>query len=259
MWTDAEYSAVETGAIPALIGDINIIVTPRSGLDEVYNSVDGVMGRAVESDAELRIRATQSLELGGAATVEAIRSRLLQEIEEALHVLVFENITDATVDNRPPHSFEVVVDIADDEDLKQEVADVIWAVKPAGVASYGSSSKTVVDSQGYNHIIYFSRPTRVPIYVIVNYTRYDEETFPLDGEDTIENKVLEYGISLGIGVDVIPQRFFGGIFENVPGIENLEILVGTSNPPTADNIIPISSVQISQFEVANITINDVTP
>jgi hypothetical protein len=259
LWTPADYSAVDTGAIPAPIGEVSVIVTPKSGLDEVYNFIAGQVGRGPETDAELRIRAEQSTQVRGAGTVEAIRSRLQQGIEEALNVLVFENASDTTVDGRPPHSFEAVVDIEDSTPLKQEVANLLWLIKPAGIQSFGNVSKSVVDSQGYTHTIYFSRPTRVPIYVIVNYNRYDEESFPIDGESTMEAKIIEVGNSLGIGKDVIPQRFFGDIFSSVPGIKYLQILVGTTNPPTSDSPLTISATQVAQFSAVNITINDTTP
>jgi len=258
LWTMADYIAVNYGSVLALTGNVNTIVTPKAGLDEVYNFSDGVVGRDSESDSALRIRAAQSTQLLGAATVEAIRARLQQGIEEALQILVFENTSDIVVSSRPPHSFEAVVDIDDDEDLKQEVAEIIWDVKPAGIATYGTINKTIVDSQGYNHIIYFSRPTRKPIFVIVNYTKYDEEIFPSDGDETIANQILSQGNLLGIGVDVIPQRFFGGIFTNVPGIEILEVLVGFTNPPTLANPLSIGETEIAQFLIANITVNDVT-
>lgn len=78
-------------AVPA--NSLTEIVTPVSGWVSLTNPQSGITGRNQETDAELRLRREQSLHLLGAATVEAIRSRLLQEVAGVTAVLVFENVT----------------------------------------------------------------------------------------------------------------------------------------------------------------------
>ena len=77
--------------IPAPINTLVEILTPISGWISINNLKAGVTGRYIETDAELRIRRNNSIRLLGAATVEAIRARLLQEVPGVTSAFVFEN------------------------------------------------------------------------------------------------------------------------------------------------------------------------
>lgn len=219
-WTPGETRALETGRVVAPKNTLNVIETPAAGLDAVNNFADADLGRDLETDAELRIRRQQSLNRTGAATVEAIRARMLDEVANVLDCYVFENTTDVTDgEGRPPHSIEVVVSGGTDLD----VATQIWETKPAGIATHGSDSQVVVDSQGNNQTVFFSRPFERALWVRVVLTEYSEEEFPTDGEDQVAANILAYGEEfVTIGKDVIIQRLFKPIYE-VAGIEAADV------------------------------------
>jgi len=219
-WTPIEAEAIETGRVVAPKGTLNVIETPVSGLDAVNNFEDTSLGRDVETDAEIRIRRAQSLNRGGAATLEAIRSRMLEEVADVLDCYVFENATDVTdIEGRPPHSIEVVVSGGSDAD----VAAQIWNTKPAGIATYGSLSELVEDSQGSDHNIQFSRPFERAVWVRVLLDSFDEEEFPDDGTAQVAANIKQYGDDyLTIGKDLIIQRLFKPIYE-VVGIEEASL------------------------------------
>jgi len=87
------FLAQNYGPIAAPANSLTEIVTPIAGWTSLTNPQAGNTGRNQETDAELRIRRAQSLHSQGAATVEAIRSRLLQEVPGVTSVTVFENVT----------------------------------------------------------------------------------------------------------------------------------------------------------------------
>jgi uncharacterized phage protein gp47/JayE len=87
------FLAQTYGPIAAPANTLTEIVTPVAGWTSLTNPQAGITGRNQETDAELRLRREQSLHLLGAATVEAIRSRLLQEVPGVISVTVFENVT----------------------------------------------------------------------------------------------------------------------------------------------------------------------
>jgi uncharacterized phage protein gp47/JayE len=87
------FLAQTYGPIAAPANTLTEIVTPVAGWTSLTNPQAGITGRNQETDAELRLRREQSLHLLGAATVEAIRSRLLQEVPGVVSVTVFENVT----------------------------------------------------------------------------------------------------------------------------------------------------------------------
>lgn len=87
------FLAQTYGPIAAPAGSLTIILTPIAGWTTLTNPQAGITGRDQETDAELRLRRAFSLHILGAATVEAIRSRLLQEVPGVTSVTVLENVT----------------------------------------------------------------------------------------------------------------------------------------------------------------------
>ena len=96
-----------------------------------------------------------------------------------------------------------------------------------------------------------------------NVTRYNEEVFPTNGNQLVQDRIITTGNSFGIGVDVIIQRFHGPVFATVPGIEILDITIyGTNDPmyvPVAGDYtnltIPINDRQLSRFDDFRTTVN----
>lgn len=88
-----QFLAQNFGPIAAPANSLTQIVTPVAGWVSLTNPQAGITGRNEETDAELRLRRAQSLHLQGAATVEAITSRVKQEVPGVTSVIVFENVT----------------------------------------------------------------------------------------------------------------------------------------------------------------------
>lgn len=252
---NATVVAEEFGDVQGLAGTATVIETPVAGWDSVTNEIDFTIGRNEETDSELRLRRLESLQVTGAATVEAIRSRLLQ-ITGVTAAFVEENST-TVIDGegRPPKSFEAVVAGGDDQDI----ADLIWLVKPAGIETHGTETVSVVDSQGISHDMKFSRATEIYLHVRVTLTLTPEETYPADGDDQVALNVLEHGQTHQIGDDVYVQRFFAGVYE-VPGIATALVEIATSalpgDPPGAYQTtnLAISNTEVAVFDSGRIVI-----
>jgi hypothetical protein len=106
--------------------------------------------------------------------------------------------------------------------------------------------------------MHFSRPVSKYIFVDVYITQYDEELFPVDGQTQIANKIMKYGNTFYVGLDVIPQRFFGYIFQ-VPGIETIDVWIAVSDDPNDQSSvfqntkIPIGQIEIATFDLSRIS------
>jgi len=87
--------SIDSGIVPVSIRTIDTIETPVVGLDEVLNFEAGVPGRAMETDAELRIRRKNSIQISGAATLQSIVSRILREVTGVTACKGYENVTDS--------------------------------------------------------------------------------------------------------------------------------------------------------------------
>lgn len=247
--TAVETEAVETGNISALTGTLNQIVNTISGLDRVENQDDAAKGTNLETDAEFRTRRIQALQGLGAARLEAIRGALLQ-VNNVTEAKIFENPTNSVdADGRPPNSLECLV-IGGDQ---TEILETVWDKKAAGIELFGSTSGTVTDSQGIEHTSKFSRPVGVPIYIELDLTVNAD--YPGDSE--VESRLLAFGASLKIGDDVVVYPYLIASFDDVPGILDVAIRVGTSASPTLDDNIDIPDTQIADFDSARITISQV--
>jgi uncharacterized phage protein gp47/JayE len=256
IWTPGLYECTVTGDVNVPAGGIDTIETPVTGFDQADNIAASFGGSDVLTDDQLRIKQQNELQGANSATLLAIKSRVLNEVDGVTEVFVFQNDTD-TVDGegRPPNSIEVVVEGG----LESEIAQKIFDVKSAGIETFGSEVENVIDPNGDTQVAKFNRPTPVDIYMIVEIIQNDEETLPSNFASLIENSVLETGEALDIGEDVILQRFFGPIYSSVSGIASITIKADTSPAPSATTNIAIAAREFARFTSANVTVTDVTP
>jgi uncharacterized phage protein gp47/JayE len=250
-----ELEAQNAGAVEAPAGTLTEIVTPVAGWDSITNPLDAEVGRERETDSELRARRLENLQVGGAGTVEAIRARLLQEVENVTAAIVIENVElTPDVDGREGKAIEALVDGGETEDI----AELLWQARGHGIKTLGDVSHNITDSQGFEHTMRFSRPTDIALWVRVEITRNTEEDFPVEGLDDIAANVLDYGNTLGIGDNVIMTRFYGPIHQT-PGIEDITLKIDTVNPPVNTANISVNATSRAKFDSARIVVVDVTP
>lgn len=145
---------------------------------------------------------------------------------------------------RPPKSYETLVEGGDD----QLVANMIWLTKPAGIATFGTIPKTVVDSQGNNQIVFFSRATPAYLYAQIAITRIISE-FPANGVQQIAQNIANYGNSLGVGVDVFIQRVQAEVFR-VPGVTTATVQLAKTNSLSETPIYVGTDIDITDLEIS---------
>jgi uncharacterized phage protein gp47/JayE len=259
--TDA--SAVVTGSISATTNSVVTLISTIAGLDSTTNTSAYVVGRDTETDEEFRIRIITSQQISGRSTVPAIEDAVANVIGVS-STKVFENrtlITDG--DGRPGKSFETIVSGGTDTDVSQEIYDS----KPAGIETFGttnseevldSQGETALDSDGAPVLINFTRPSAISLGFRVRYTKYDEETFPADGDTAINNVVVAFTNALGVDVDVIPSRYFGPIYAAVEGINSLTVEVELiSSPGFQTTKLPIDFREFASTITANVDVAEV--
>lgn len=256
--TPVQVFARSTGVIAVAANTLNSIVTPVAGLDSVFNPADGITGRGVETDAELRIRFERSASRIGTSTVDAIRARILQEVPGATSCYVFENDQDVVVDSRPPHSYEILVDGSFDD---QVLAEKIWEVKGGGITTFSRTddSATVYDTMNFPHLVSWSQPIIAEIAVICYLTKFAEELFPVD-EDSVKELLKQVIYDFGsaeftIGKNIIPQRFVGPVYLNVPGIGSVVVYVSKNGATPVQSIVAIDSYEVSIFSLDRIHVH----
>lgn len=163
------FLADNFGVIPAPIGSLTEILTPIAGWQSLTNTTAGITGREIETDAELRLRRQNSVRIIGAATVEAIRARLLQEVAGVTQAFVFENRTMTeedieivfsddlvtgndiviTVNGTPLSTVSFSVDHLTTMQLLEVELETVEGISTVTVGGTGNRTLTVEITQGY--------------------------------------------------------------------------------------------------------------
>lgn len=249
-----EFEAEFVGAVVANAGTITVINTPVVGWNSVTNPLDAEVGREIDTDAILRQRREEELRATGSATVDAIRADVLADpdVEQAQ---VFENTTDAVDANGlPPKSFEVVVfDGSPPALTDDEIAQLIWDTKPAGVLAFGIDSGTATDSLGNPHTIGFSRPTEREIWIVVAIDVDINSGYA--GAAALEAAiVLLNDTHLLVGRDFILHRVTDVAMEFAGIIDVTQIRADFSAAPVQMINLVISPRELGRLDTARITI-----
>ncbi len=234
------FEAVDTGPVPCNAHTLEI-AQPLTGWAAIDNPMPGELGSAIQNDADLRLARTSELATAGAATADAIRSDILTQLivpftttnTTGCKVVVNDTDNDGGLSTAapyygvPPHSIEVIAqqngatsvgtDPINDDQL---LANLILSSKSAGIGTYGSYSKTAVDSQGNSQTIYFSRPVETPLSVALTVTK-DPSLYPIGGDGAVSTAIVNFASeTFNPGDDVYPIALAKAAFD-VAGVLNI--------------------------------------
>lgn len=253
--TNGQFDADLIGSTTLPANTLQNIVTPVSGWNSINNLEAGIAGRNLEVDEEFRIRLRVNQRSIGGGTDDAMKARLLEDVTNVTDAVVTSNRTSGVVDTIPGKAFEIVIIGGADQDI----ADKIWDVQPSGIESFGSTPKIVVDSEGNNQTVKFSRPENVYVWGNIDITLYSEETFPSDGLTAIKDAIVAFALTeYVIGKDVIRERWYTPIF-TVAGIESAVITLATSAAPAGPpGSFTAADIAINGREIASIAAGRLT-
>jgi uncharacterized phage protein gp47/JayE len=246
--TVGEVVAIESGIIEQPANTIDTILTPMLGWDSVINPIAATPGEDRETDEQLRLRFRNGKFDRATNTLDAIYSALIN-LDNVSEVTIYENDTSVVDGNGvPAHSFLPIVSGG----LSTDIANAIWDNKPVGILSYGNTTVSISDIQGFPHDVSFSRADPVVVYISMDITT--DVNFPANGNDAIKSALLDYfTVNFGTGDDVIYSRLYTPI-NSIPGHEVNSLYIGTSPSPTGVVNIPISFDSIASLNTSNITI-----
>lgn len=174
-------------------------------------------------------------------------------------LVVVNNTTGSTITTsfgRPGKSFEIVAQGGDDN----EIAQTILNSKPAGIQTYGSTTVLVYDEYNNPYNISFSRPTQVPVYIVVTLETDLTDTVPEfnpQSISTIQQDLVTIGDAFGIGGLVIGFGTKGliGAFNDVPGIKSYTLFFDRAPNPTTNTNIQMQPQEVPVFETFNIAVS----
>lgn len=247
---DVAAEALETGPTVAVSGAISEIETPVSGWEGVINLLDAKVGRNAEVDEALRVRRVLELAASGATPRDALRAALVK-VAGVVAVTVFVNDTDITnADGMPPKSVEALIQGGDNQDLW----NALLASVAAGVKAHGNTPGTATDSQGTVVSVAFSRPTEVPIYVVVNLIK-DPARYPLDGNAQVAAAIASWGNAGPTGRNAVASAVSAQAFRVEGVLDVTAAFIGTAPGPSSSATVPISLRQLATFDTSRITVS----
>ena len=246
--TVGEVVAINAGVIEQPANTIDTILTPLLGWDSVINPVAATPGEDRETDEQLRLRFRNAKFERATNTLDAIYSALINT-DGVSEVTIYENDTSVVDGNGvPAHSFLPIVVGG----LSTDIANAIWDNKPIGILSYGNTTVSISDVQGFPHDISFSRPDPVVIYISMDITT--DVNFPANGNDLIRSNLIDYfQTNFGTGDDVIYSRLYTPV-NAVPGHQVNSLTVGTSPAPVGVTNVVIAFDEIASLSSMNIVI-----
>lgn len=250
----ATATCANSGAVAAVAGSVNGINTPTRGWASVTNPLAATVGVAAETDAELRVRQSQSVALASLTPFDAVDGAIAN-VEGVTRHKLFENDQEVTDSNGlPPHSISAIVEGGD----ATEIANTIRSVKGQGVSTYGTTSVIVTDKYGNPYTMRFSRPIDVPVYVSITLkalTGYSSEV-----GDEIKAAVASYINSLAIGDSVLLSRVYSPANLDVVSGGNaryydiMELLIGRSADDVAAANLVVAYDESASCSVDNIAL-----
>lgn len=250
----ATATCANSGAVAAVSGSVSGINTPTRGWSSVTNPLATTVGVAAETDAELRVRQSQSVALASLTPFGAVDGAIAN-VEGVTRHKLFENDQEVTDSNGlPPHSISAIVEGGD----ATEIANTIRSVKGQGVSTYGTTAVIVTDKYGNPYTIRFSRPVDVSIYVSITLkalTGYSSQV-----GDEIKAAVAAYINSLAIGDSVLLSRVYSpanlGVVSggNARYYDIMELLIGRSADDVAAANVVVAYDESASCSVDNIVL-----
>ncbi|WP_163593267.1 baseplate J/gp47 family protein [Klebsiella variicola] len=246
------------GAVAAPAGSVNKINTPTRGWVSATNPQAATVGVAAETDAELRIRQSQSVALASLTPFDAVDGAIAN-VEGVTRHKLFENDTEVMDANGlPAHSISAVVEGGD----ATVIANTIRSVKGQGVSTFGMTAVVVTDRYGNPCTIRFSRPVDVPVFVSITLRALTGYTS--DVGDEMKAAVVSYINSLAIGDSVLLSRVYSpanlGVVSggNARYYDIMELLIGRSADSVAAANLTVLYDEAVSCSVENIEITVMT-
>lgn len=232
--TVANFFTEDYGKITLPNGIVTKIVNNVTGFDKVENLADPVYGRMRETDIELRQSYIAKSALRSNTMIDSITAELLNNVRDVESASGFENVKDIT-DSRglPPHSIEIIVEGGNSD----EIASAILRRKAGGIQTFGKIEVIVPGKYGDNIPIRFSRPEYLYTYIKA-VLHVDKDNITSNCHSLAVESILEYAVTLKAGDDLMIQPLVNSIYNNIAGIEMVDIKVAHS---TDENTAPNES------------------
>lgn len=207
------------GRITLPSGVVTKMVENVTGFESVINMLEPVYGRKEESDIELRQSYIANSALRSNTMIDSIVAELLNNVENVESASGYENDSDHTNERGlPPHSIEIVVEGGD----KNEIAQAILRKKAGGIQTFGKVAVDVLGNYGDTIPVHFNRPEY--LYAWLKLVLHgDPGRLPVNYVQLTTASLLECGVRMVAGTNLLTQLLTDGIYSTVAGLTYIDI------------------------------------
>lgn len=239
---EAEFQALEPGAIPVGAGTCNKIITVIAGWDTVSNAVAGSLGQQLESRFAFERRRALSVANNSHGSRLSLQSALAA-LAGVLDCLVLENRTGdgVTIQGVSLISHSVAICIYGGTD--DDIAETIYNKLDAGCGTNGSTQVIYTSDDGAVNRYQVVRPTPTNIYIVV--TIHRTASTPESIVDDIKAAVYAdfYGNDVnsgntrrGCGQTIYASSFSVALIKSA-GVTDLEtVYIGKTASPDSNSV-----------------------
>lgn len=239
-----------TGAITIAANMTWTIVDEVTGWNSVTNPEAGYTGIDYEQDTALRARRANSTIINGTGPIDAIYSGLAKLGLE--FITIIDNDTEEDIDGQPPGTIQVIVKGG----TPSEIALAIYREKGTGIRTYGVTSQTVTDSNGYLKVIKFSRPTNTTVYATVNMKRLKGSSN--DSATLVQTACIDYINKTKIGDIIVWSDLLGYIASAVDLVSIKSLFIGRTANPTLSEDVDLVSDEKAVATTTGVIVNVLT-
>lgn len=257
-------------------GTLTQITSPVTGWTAITNpSYQSQLGANEETDSAYIVRQIQEIAGEGSSNASATAAALIalgaaQTPPITVTCEVLENTTDVPLVfgslTLPPHSFAAIVYDPSATLTPAQIGAVVYANKPPGIASYGTTLATIADPVLGQVTVFYTAPTAVPLFI--NAVIVLRPGYTLAGvQAAIQAALVAAAVAptppsgaapagqLLPGSPVIGSQL-AGVIMGVPGVFDLQALTfGTSASPTNTLPLPVSPTNIATVLATNIAVS----
>ena len=241
--SNLQVVAITAGKIAVPIGAITTIKTPVAGWTSITQTQAGIEGALAQTEQQYRNTRQRTVMRNHTSVADTMQARLIELGADQANVINNTSSVTTLPDGTPPNTIHVTVGELGSVS-RVDVARVILNSSTLGCSTYGSSSETIVDSQGVSQVVNFSEATAAQIRVVVDVTYLSENI--AGASQGIKDSLFGHINSLISGDDVIWSRLFGYITPYA------KAQVNTLTVGLVSGAQGIANVAISDVEFASI-------
>lgn len=270
------FQALIAGSVPvAAINDLRIYQAVP-GWQTVANSAPSAPGQDVESRTAFEQRRSESVQIGGQGTAQAVRAAVAN-VTNVTDVYVYNNGSDSAITAGatnypiPAHSIAVCVTGGTDADIATAMQSKLDA--GCGMSISGTTAVTLQDTVNYvppypTYVYRFVRATPTNVYITVNVANVS--TLPANYAVLVQQAVSQAflaGFAADDGSIVISRARIGGQIIAaeyaapvlaIGNITPVSIHIGFTSAPSTGDAVTLGINQQPVCPALNITVNAVT-